>query len=174
MSPTKQMDFTSSLPLLPDFSCKHLRILSGLYGMLKPFDLISPYSLEMKTPLNLPENKSLSAYWKKRVSDELEREEALSEKNTIILNLSSAEYSKAVSEKLTGRKIISFQFKELKTDKLTTVGMYAKTARGKMIKKIIRNRTTDPETLKSGETAGYSYNAKFSSDSNWVFIREQA
>ncbi len=147
------------------FAQKHLRILSGYYGILTPFSKISPYRLEMKTPLNLPEDKSLTSFWKLKVSDYLKNESS-------ILNLASGEYSSILDKRAFKGKFVTFFFKELNGDKLKTIGMYAKIARGLMLRRILMERIVDLRILQQGKTGGYLYNENLSTENDWVFTRK--
>lgn len=150
------------------FAGKHLRILSGLYGVLKPMDLIEPYRLEMKIALKVPGSApGLYHWWRDKITDLMKEE-------TLIMNLASDEYSKVLDKKQLKGDIISFSFKEENGASLRTVGMFAKKARGVMVKRIIRERVSDPELLKQGETGGYFYRPEYSSSLNWVFVRSSA
>lgn len=147
------------------FAGKHLRILSGLYGILKPLDVIEPYRLEMKTPLKVPGSSGgLYPGWRERITDVLKEEK-------LILNLASDEYFKALDKKKLKGDIISISFKEEKDSSLRTVGMYAKKARGLMVQKIVREKVCDPEILKQGSTGGYFFKSQYSSPDKWVFVR---
>lgn len=146
------------------FAQKHLRILSGYYGILTPFSEISPYRLEMKTPLNLPENTSLISFWKLKVGDYLQNE-------SLILNLASKEYSSVLDKRAFKGKLVTFSFKELNGNKLKTVGMYAKTARGLMLRRILMEGIVDLRKLQRGKTGGYLYNKNLSTENDWVFTR---
>ena len=147
------------------FARKHLRILSGMYGLLGPFDLIAPYRLEMKTPLAVPGASSLGAYWKPLVSALLEGED-------FILNLASAEYSRIIS--VPKKRVVDIQFKEEKGDKLRTVGMYAKQARGLMLRMILERRLTDLDSIRSLSPGGYSFREELSHQYSWVYTRPVA
>jgi cytoplasmic iron level regulating protein YaaA (DUF328/UPF0246 family) len=139
------------------YAVSHVGILSGLYGFLLPSDSISPYRLEMKTPLGLYD------FWKKRLTAHL------IERDCPILNLASSEYSKVINWKDIKQPVLSLQFKEEKDKKLRTVGMYSKMARGKLAGMIIRNKLTDWNSIKEWDIGGYSYNKNESSDRQWVF-----
>lgn len=151
-----------------NFACKHLRILSGIYGVLNPTDRVSPYRLEMKTPLSNPNGDGLYHFWKPRIADNLQKE------NSQIINLASSEYFKVVDTHKLTNPVISFHFKERKDGKHRTVGMYSKVARGLMARRIVIDRITDPLALQSGETGGYFYDSDLSSDNDWVFVRDEA
>ena len=147
------------------FAEEHVRILSGIYGVLRPNDQISPYRLEMKTPLKNPAGSNLYAFWKGRIYQSL-----LSGDGPII-NLASTEYFKALDYKKIASPVISLQFKERKAGKIQTVGMYSKIARGLMARRIIVEQVSDPLLLQRGDTGGYFFSSELSSEGNWVFVR---
>ncbi|MEN9348298.1 MAG: peroxide stress protein YaaA [Flavobacteriales bacterium] len=152
-----------------NFAQKHLRILSGLYGILRPMDLIQPYRLMMGTPFQ-PDKKtpSLYAFWQKKVTAFVQEE--VDEKG-VLVNLASQEYFKAIDVKALNRRVVHCEFKEKKGDKYTIVSTYAKLARGYMAKFIVENKITQVEHLKAFDTQGYRFNAALSSENNWVFSR---
>jgi hypothetical protein len=158
-----------------DFAQEHLRILSGLYGVLRPLDLIQPYRLEMGTKLAHSNLKNLSAdtlydFWQDKLSQAIDRQlEKLDSK--IIVNLASQEYFKAVKPKLLQGNIITPVFKDWQKDKYKIISFYAKKARGMMAAYIIKQRLKKVEDLKNFSEAGYSYSAEMSKDNNLVFIR---
>ncbi|MBI9104030.1 MAG: YaaA family protein [Spirochaetales bacterium] len=156
------------------FAQAHLRILSGMYGVLKPLNEIEAYRLEMKTPLRLDNGKNLTSFWKEKVTEFLSTEEILSSRKIPILNLASNEYMKVIDKNQIHNPIITLTFKELVNGKLRTVGMYAKMARGVMVRKIIKGRIEDPIRLQTGETGGYRFNKEASSETEWIFVREQS
>jgi hypothetical protein len=150
----------------------HLRILSGLYGALRPMDLIQPYRLEMKTKLKNPRGANLYEFWGDQITDSLnavlaEQEEA------VLVNLASNEYYKSVKAKQIKGRILNIDFKETKAGKTRIIAFYAKKARGMMADFIIRNRIESPEGIKDFDTAGYQYSAALSSKDKWVFERPQ-
>jgi cytoplasmic iron level regulating protein YaaA (DUF328/UPF0246 family) len=151
-----------------EFAQNHIRILSGLYGLLRPLDLISAYRLEMSAPVHDLIGQSLASYWKPKVSEQL-----TSESDPIYINLASAEYIKAVDIKGLSR-MISIQFKTSGANGLRTVGMYAKQARGEMVSQILRSGINDPERLKSLNVLGFRYERKLSSDRQWVFVNSSS
>jgi len=152
------------------FANDYLRILSGMYGILKPLDGIEPYRLEMKTPLFIDNSLNLSTFWKDKITAHLLKESILSSPNTPILNLASNEYIKALDKKSFRNPIITIIFKELIDGKYKTVGMYAKVARGIMVRKIIKEKIEDPKVLQKG-VGEYRFNKDESSKNDWVFIR---
>ena len=148
---------------------KDLRILSGLYGILKPFDLIYPYRLEMGTKFSPKEDqKNLYEFWGDKVTKTLKKE---LEKNEVIINLASSEYFKVIRHNFLNNRIITPVFKEFKNGQFTTVMMYAKHARGAMTRYLVENQLTDVEALKLYNVDGYQYNDLQSTADEWVFIR---
>lgn len=150
-----------------EFAQQHLRILSGLYGLLKPLDLIQPYRLEMGTPLKTKKGTNLYQYWGTKIS------KALNEvgQGKTLVNLASQEYFKAVDQKSLKLPVITIHFKEHKDGKYQVVGFFAKQARGLMARYAILNRITDPEQLKAFALEGYEYSAPLSTAQDWVFVR---
>ncbi|MDP3352524.1 MAG: peroxide stress protein YaaA [Flavobacteriaceae bacterium] len=146
-----------------------LRILSGLYGILKPLDLIQPYRLEMGTQLIIGSNKDLYQFWKKQVSEELNKE--LSE-NDYLINLASNEYFKVIDKKLLNVKaIITPEFKDYKNGELKMISFFAKKARGMMVRFIVENDIETIEGLKSFNYNGYAFDNSLSSNQKLVFTR---
>ena len=153
-----------------NFAQNHLRILSGLYGLLRPLDLIQPYRLEMKTPLSTSQGNNLYQFWGDRITNQLDR--ALrGQKNPTLVNLASQEYSNVVDLKKLSGKVITPVFKEHKHGKLSTVAIYAKRARGNMANLIIKHRIDAPEQLKTFNEDRYEYHASLSGEGQWVFVR---
>ncbi len=150
-----------------EFAQKNVRILSGLYGVLRPLDLIQPYRLEMGTNLGNTQKKKLYDYWGSGISEILNEDE-----EELIVNLASNEYVKAIDKKILKAQILDIVFKEKKNDTYKVIGIYAKRARGLMINYIIRNRLTDTEALKEFSDEGYQYNQEMSGDSTWVYVRD--
>jgi hypothetical protein len=150
-----------------DFAQNNVRMLSGLYGVLRPLDLIQPYRLEMGTKLGNVHGKNLYDYWGSDISEVLNEDE-----EKLIVNLASNEYFKAIDKKILKAQILDIVFKEKKNDTYKVIGIYAKRARGLMINYIIRNRLTDAEVLKDFSDEGYLYNQELSSDSSWVYVRD--
>uniref|UniRef100_UPI00404787FE peroxide stress protein YaaA n=1 Tax=Algoriphagus sp. TaxID=1872435 RepID=UPI00404787FE len=150
-----------------DFAQQHLRILSGLYGLLKPLDLIQPYRLEMGTPLQTRKGNNLYQYWGTKISKALNE---LGEERPLV-NLASQEYFKAVDQKTLKMPVITIHFKEYKEGKYQVIGFFAKQARGMMARYAILNRITDPEQLKVFREEGYEFSAPLSTAQDWVFVR---
>jgi cytoplasmic iron level regulating protein YaaA (DUF328/UPF0246 family) len=153
-----------------NFAQKHLRILSGLYGILRPLDLIQPYRLEMATKLSTRRGKGLYAFWGNRINEALNA--ALKqEKSGILINLTSLEYFKAVKASQLEARVITPVFKEYRDSSYRVVAIYAKKARGLMCDYIIRNHLTETRDLKSFDLDGYRFNKKLSSEVEWVYTR---
>ena len=152
------------------FAQKHLRILSGLYGILRPLDLIQPYRLEMATKLPTGRGKGLYAFWGDRIKQALNA--ALKqEKSGILINLASLEYFKAVKADQLEARVVTPVFKEYRDSSYRVVAIYAKKARGMMCDYIIRNHVTQARELKSFDLDGYRFNEKLSSENEWVYTR---
>ncbi|MBM3454721.1 MAG: peroxide stress protein YaaA [Bacteroidetes bacterium] len=148
---------------------ERLRILSGLYGLLKPADLILPYRLEMGTPFQAtPKETSLYSFWRAKLTKSLASELSSDE---IIINLASAEYSKALDFKKLKDRVITPTFKEFKNGKFSTVMIFAKHARGSMSRYLIENDLEDIEQLKTYNVDNYEFNEAQSSENEWVFVR---
>ncbi|WP_339753105.1 peroxide stress protein YaaA [Algoriphagus aquimarinus] len=150
-----------------DFAQEHLRILSGLYGLLKPLDLIQPYRLEMGIRLENKKGKNLYEFWDKKIAKAINE----AAKGQTIVNLASQEYFKAVHLKTLKTPLITIEFKEYKDETYKIVGFFAKQARGLMSNFSIKNRITDPEELKTFNEGGYEYSDKLSDQNNWIFVR---
>lgn len=153
-----------------DFAQQHLRILSGLYGILRPMDLIQAYRLEMATKLSNAKGKNLYEFWGNRIHQSLG---ALlkKEKSGVLINLASLEYFKAVKADQLKATVITPIFKEQRNSAYRVVAIYAKKARGRICDFIIRNRIDRPEDLKSFNSDGYGFSAKLSNSTQWVFTR---
>ena len=148
---------------------ERLRILSGLYGLLKPADLILPYRLEMGTPFQpTPKETSLYSFWRPKLTKFLASELSSDE---IIINLASAEYSKALDFKNLKIRVITPTFKEFKNGKFSTVMIFAKHARGSMSRYLIENDLEDIEQLKTYNVDNYEFNEAQSSENEWIFVR---
>lgn len=151
-----------------DYAQKHLRILSGLYGLVSPLDLVQPYRLEMGTKFACNGNKNLYEYWGKTITEKLK---TILKKEKTLINLASKEYFSAVNLKELDAQIITPAFKEKKDKEFKMVGFYAKKARGMMSRYIIDNRVEDPKDLLKFDIDGYKYNQKLSSELEPVFTR---
>ncbi|MGB1412043.1 MAG: peroxide stress protein YaaA [Candidatus Pseudothioglobus sp.] len=149
-----------------EFAQGKVRMLSGLYGVIRPLDLIQPYRLEMGTKLSNAKGGDLYDYWGSDISSILNEDES-----DLIVNLASNEYSKAIDKKTLNANILDIVFKEKKGDTYKVIGIYAKRARGLMVNYIIRNRLDKPEELKDFTDEGYRFDKGLSNDSSWVFLR---
>ncbi len=150
----------------------HLRILSGLYGVLRPMDAIQPYRLEMGTRMANARGKSLYEFWGDRIADRLEADLRGHDDKTVV-NLASTEYFKAVDTKALGRTVIGAKFLNVKDGKPRSLMYYAKYARGAMARWIMENRVDRAEGLKDFNAGGYAIDAAASTDSELVFSRPQ-
>jgi uncharacterized protein len=154
------------------FANAHLRILSGLYGLLRPLDYLYPYRLEMGTRLETPAGKTLYQFWGTRITDAI-NEDMRSLHSTIVLNLASEEYSKAVQPDRLDAAYVTAEFRERKGDTTAIVGIHAKRARGLMADYILRHRITTLVPLQDFNVEGYRFEAAMSDTSRLVFVREQ-
>ena len=152
------------------FAQRHLRILSGLYGLLRPLDVIQPYRLEMGTKLKTSKGQNLYDYWGTKLTTGLN--EALKEsKERTLVNLASNEYFGAVQPKLLEGSLLDIRFKEKRNGQLKFVSFSAKKARGLMAKFIIKERLKNPDDLKNFDLEDYKFNKKLSSELDWTFSR---
>lgn len=149
-----------------EFAQNHLRILSGLYGLLKPLDLIQPYRLEMGIRLENKRGKNLYEFWGSRIA------KAINEvaQGDPVINLASQEYFKAVDVGKLSSKVVTPVFKEFKNGKYQVIGLFAKQARGLMTDYIIRNRINNPEELKVFNLGKYEFKEE-NTNREWVFVR---
>ncbi|HLV40424.1 peroxide stress protein YaaA [Xanthomarina sp.] len=145
-----------------------VRILSGLYGVLKPLDLIQPYRLEMGTKFPIGKNKNLYEFWKKKVTQTLNNE---LEDNELFLNLASNEYFKAIDTKSLKVPVIDIDFKELKNGDYKTIGIYAKLARGLITRYIIDNNAKTLDDIKGFNLENYRFHGQLSKENSLVFTR---
>jgi len=152
------------------FAQTHLRMLSGLYGLLKPLDLMQAYRLEMGSRLSNLRGKNLYEFWGDRITHILNDELKQSNSKTL-LNLASNEYFKSVKIKQINAPIITPAFKDYKNGDYKMIGFYAKKARGLMSRYIIDNEITDVEDIKKFDCEGYAFHPAFSEGNTWVFTR---
>jgi len=153
-----------------NFAQKHLRILSGLYGLLKPQDLIQPYRLEMGTKCQNQRGANLYEFWGNTITDKLNAE---SEANDVIINLASNEYFKAVNKKGLNGTVITPVFKDEKNGQFKIISFYAKKARGLMAAYVIKNRIKKAEDIKAFDVDGYYFSPEQSNEKDWVFLRKE-
>lgn len=153
------------------FAQTHLRILSGLYGLLRPLDRLQPYRLEMGAALSNPAGKNLYAFWGDTLAQALNA--ALAEQgDDVLVNLASEEYSRAALTPALRARVVTPQFREEKDGRFKMVSFYAKRARGLMAGFMLRERLARPEALKDFRAEGYAFNKKLSTDDSWVFTRK--
>lgn len=152
---------------------EHLGILSGLYGVLKPLDLIQPYRLEMGTKLKNERGDNLYEFWGEAVTDTINARMADSE-DKVLINLASNEYFKVIKKKALNAEIITPRFEDEKNGQYKVISFYAKKARGLMVKYAADNKITDAEQLKGFNLAGYYYCEEASDDKTWTFRRDAA
>ncbi|MEM6641949.1 MAG: peroxide stress protein YaaA [Bacteroidota bacterium] len=154
------------------FAQSHLRILSGLYGLLRPLDLIQPYRLEMGTKLAFDDYQTLYDYWGGRILDLLV-EDLKAQGDDILINLASNEYFKSVKSKEAPMRVIDVEFKDFKSGKYKIISFYAKKARGLMSRFIIENKIENPADLKAFDYGGYYFDDENSSENLLSFKREE-
>ncbi len=155
-----------------EFAQQHLRILSGLYGVLRPLDLMQAYRLEMGTKLANKRGVNLYAFWGDKLS-ELIKADMQSNEEMVLVNLASNEYFKAVKPKLIGKQIVTPVFKDFKNGQYKIISFYAKKARGMMVNYAIKHHITQVEELKNFTREGYRYAEALSDAKQWVFIRDE-
>lgn len=148
-----------------DYAQEHVRILSGLYGLLRPLDRIQPYRLEMGSRLPNQQGPNLYAFWKDSLGQAIDQVS-----NGIVINCASNEYFKAAAKTLKS-KVITPVFKEHRPDGLKMISFYAKQARGAFARFMVQNRIQEPDDMKNFNLDGYGYQSKLSDDDNWVFTR---
>ena len=151
-----------------DFMQSTVRIISGLYGLIKPLDLIQPYRLEMGTKLSFDNNRNLYDYWKEKITNQLNSELL---ENEPVLNLASNEYFKAIDSKVLKSDVYSANFKQFKDGNYKTIAIFSKKARGMMTRYIVENNITDISSLKSFNYDGYVYHENLSSEKELIFSR---
>ncbi len=152
-----------------EFAQKTLRILSGLYGILKPMDLMQPYRLEMGTKLSTDSGKNLYEFWESKLTSSLNAE--IDNPNTLVINLASKEYFNSIQQKNLKGKLVHIDFKEWRGDKYKIIAFNAKKARGMMSQYIVKNRISDLGALKAFDMDNYTYNEELSEKDRLVFVR---
>lgn len=155
-----------------DFAQQHLRMLSGLYGLLRPLDLMQPYRLEMGTKLENPRGKDLYAFWGERISGWIN--EALAEQgDDLVLNLASNEYFSAVKRNALNARVINTEFRDQKNGEYKIISFYAKKARGLMARYVIKEKISDVQGLMNFDDQGYRFAPDRSKPDNLVFLRDE-
>ncbi|WP_166269363.1 peroxide stress protein YaaA [Marinobacter caseinilyticus] len=153
------------------FAQQHLRILSGLYGLLRPLDLMHPYRLEMGTKYPNQRGKDLYAFWGATLTNALST--LLAEDDGVLVNLASNEYFKSVKKSALDGRIVTPQFKDWKNGQYKMISFYAKKARGLMCRYAIQNRITQASDLKGFDLEGYQFSEEQSNGDTWVFLRDE-
>jgi cytoplasmic iron level regulating protein YaaA (DUF328/UPF0246 family) len=147
-----------------EFAQNHIRILSGLYGILKPLDLMQPYRLEMGTKYKNKRGHNLYGFWDSKLTENINAEES-----ELVLNLASNEYFKAIKPKALKANLLDITFKQYKDGQLKNIGLMAKRARGLMADFVIKNKITDKDKIMDFNAGGYSFAPDLSTDKNWTF-----
>ncbi|MDF1693714.1 MAG: peroxide stress protein YaaA [Zhongshania sp.] len=155
------------------FAQQHLRILSGLYGLLRPLDLIQPYRLEMGTKFENKAGKNLYQFWDTEITEAVNKQLA-NIKSQVLVNLASNEYFSAIKPKALAADIITPVFKDYKNGKYKIISFYAKKARGLMASYVIKHRIKNVDELKQFDTDGYYYCPEQSTAREWIFLRDGA
>ncbi|MEE2960516.1 MAG: peroxide stress protein YaaA [Myxococcota bacterium] len=152
------------------YADKSVGILSGLYGLLKPLDLIQAYRLEMGTRFKNSRGKDLYSFWDDRISKQI-NQQLKGHKHKVIVNCASNEYFKSVQDKALKADIVTPVFKETKGEKLKVVGIFAKRARGLMARFMVKNRIEEPEGIRGFNEGGYTFRPDLSNEQDWIFVR---
>ena len=152
------------------FAQEHIRMLSGLYGVLRPLDLILPYRLEMGAKMHNAKGNNLYEFWKAFIPKEIAEDTGMQD-TRVLVNLASNEYFKSIQPGSFPYEIITPVFKESDGAGFRNVTIYAKKARGMMLRFIIQNRINNPEYLKAFDDEGYCFNNDLSSEKGWIFCR---
>jgi len=150
----------------------HLRILSGLYGVLRPLDLIQPYRLEISSKLDVGGYNNLYDFWADDITPMLINDLKHSGKPEVLINLASNEYFKSINRNILKARVLHIEFYDIKAGNLKTIVVYTKKARGMMARYIIKNRIEDPELIKGFDEDNYLFSSELSSDNTFVFIRK--
>lgn len=153
------------------FAQAHLRILSGLYGILRPLDLMQPYRLEMGTKLATKKGKNLYEFWGTTLA-ELINDELKDHEDPCLVNLASNEYFKSVDRKALKARVLNIAFKENKNGMYKIIAIHAKRARGLMVDYVVREKITKPEAMQGFDTEGYTFRKELSEPDTWVFCRD--
>lgn len=151
----------------------HLRMMTGLYGVLRPLDLIQAYRLEANTKLITESGEDLFSFWKPKVTNEIKKALKAYDNPDVVINLASHEYTKMIDKKKLKARVIEFDFLQYyaDTDTYKPIVIYLKKARGMMVRYITQNRISNPEDLKAFSGEGYWYSEQFSTEDKMVFVR---
>ena len=166
------IDAPSLAPENIQYLQQHVRLLSGLYGLLRPLDLMQPYRLEMGTAFANSRGKNLYEFWGGRITDLLNQTLAAAGSD-VLVNLASQEYFKSVDTKKLNARLITPVFKDGKNGQYKVISFYAKRARGLMVRYAAEHNITEPEALQGFDYEGYAFNPAASSDKEWVFLRQE-
>ncbi|MGB2371868.1 MAG: peroxide stress protein YaaA [Flavobacteriales bacterium] len=167
----KGLDATSLTSNAIDYAQTHFKILSGLYGILKPLDLIQAYRLEMGTKISINNSISLYDFWSNHITSELNTN-LESTNSQFLLNLASNEYSKSIDMKSLNAEVITPVFKDWKSGQYKIISFFAKKARGLMSRYVLENKIKNPNDLRAFDTDGYVFNEDFSTEKSLVFTRK--
>lgn len=167
------LDAHSLTPKQLQWAQQHVAILSGLYGVLRPLDLMQPYRLEMSTALKHGKFQNLYQFWGGQIAEYLNRQMA-NEKNPVVVNLASQEYAKVVDRRVLNARVVDCVFQEYKNGQYKIVSFFAKRARGLMARYAIAHQAASPKTLQAFDAEGYAYAADASDDDTLVFRRRSA
>ncbi|MDR5750963.1 MULTISPECIES: peroxide stress protein YaaA [unclassified Caballeronia] len=157
-----------------DYAQHHVRVLSGLYGVLRPLDLLQPYRLEMGTKFANARGRDLYAFWGERITTALNAQLKKQRGARVLINCASEEYFKSVKPKLLDAPVISPVFEDWKGGRYKIISFHAKRARGMMARYAVENRIDEPEALKAFDSEGYAFDPKASNDETYVFRRRIA
>ena len=149
-----------------DFAQQHIAILSGLYGLLRPLDLMQPYRLEMGTKLKVRRSDNLYQFWKDTITKQINQSN-----HGIVVNLASNEYFKAVKPEIMNADLWTVNFKELRNEQYKVISFFAKRARGMMCSFVVKNRLSNPEQLKDFNLDNYAFNPELSAERQLTFTR---
>lgn len=166
------LDATSLDTAALEFGQQHLGLLSGLYGLLKPMDLIQAYRLEMGTKFANRRGQDLYTFWRPLLAPAI-KQHLDEHAKPVVINLASQEYFKAVDTKVLNRRVITPVFKDWKGTNFKIISFYAKKARGLMARFILENKIDTPKDLQAFTSAGYKFNSAMSSEDTWVFLRKE-
>lgn len=166
------LDATTLFPEALNYIQLHLGILSGLYGLLKPLDLIQPYRLEMGTKLANEHGKDLYAFWGNTITHTVEKNMQAAQ-DKVLINLASQEYFKAIQPSKLSAPVITPVFKDQKNGTYKIISFYAKRARGLFVRYAAQNKISEPEQLKNFDCEGYYFDKASSTDKEWVFLRDE-
>lgn len=154
-----------------NFAQNHIRILSGLYGLLRPLDLMQPYRLEMGIGLKNTAGSNLYDFWGDKLTEKI-NQASMGLADGFVLNLASQEYFKAVKAKKLRRPLVNVALKQIKNGDLKTIGLMAKRARGAMADWVVKNRITKQSDLKAFNAQGYAFMPELSDNENMTFIKD--